>query len=226
MSNISLTLQDTLITGRIVWDLYSLQGYYPYVQWSNDYQRFEFKKDVESAGSFLASSMILQENNHFYRHYEIKPPDNLDNNLTFILPSNSGDNGDILSTDGSGNTSWVTSTSSYEYTYGTAGADLSAKKAVISDSSGIIYADSSEISHMGRIMGITDASVINGEQVKIITSGLIENNTWSWDLTKPIFLSEDGELTQTPPSTGFIQIIAKVFSATKIIFEPQMCIGL
>lgn len=101
-----------------------------------------------------------------------------------------------------------------------AGATLSANKAVTTNASGqAIYADKDT---SGDFLGLTMTSATSGTNVEVQKSGEFTNNTWAWDNTKLIWLSTSGELTQTPPTTGYSLIIGKPITATKINITKEI----
>lgn len=61
--------------------------------------------------------------------------------------------------------------------------------------------------------------------IRTITSGIIENLSWNWDLSRPIFLG-NGELTQSAPLLGatFIRVLGTPASPTILNFQPQSTI--
>lgn len=99
-----------------------------------------------------------------------------------------------------------------------AGENISAKKAVVFNSSGkVIKADCSTLEHLNRVVGWTDTSVITDSEVDVIFDGKITNSTWGWNVELPLFLSEAGEITQVSPETGFVQIVAYPVTTNTII---------
>jgi hypothetical protein len=87
----------------------------------------------------------------------------------------------------------------------TAGADLNGHRAVIMGDNGLIYhADNTTSTHKERILGITEGAISNGQQGPVRRSGPIMEPTWTWTMGTAIFLSTNGQLTQTPPVTGFL----------------------
>jgi hypothetical protein len=86
-----------------------------------------------------------------------------------------------------------------------AGQPLSGQRCVIVDDDGLLYyADRSNPDHFNRILGITTGAVIQGDYPTVRTMGIMTESTWNWNLTKFIYLSTQGYLTQTPPSSGFL----------------------
>lgn len=90
-------------------------------------------------------------------------------------------------------------------------------RAVIGNLDGTVsYADTEDVLHLGKVLGITTSSAEDGEEVEIIRSGIIEFNGWSWDVETPVFLSTNGLLSQTPSVVGFSQIVGFAESPTKL----------
>jgi hypothetical protein len=85
-----------------------------------------------------------------------------------------------------------------------AGENIPAGRFVYSAIDGKIYiADSSNVAHIGKVIGVTSSAVLANSLVNVITSGtasisgLIEGLTY--------FLSLGGGLTYIPPTVGFVQ---------------------
>ena len=108
-----------------------------------------------------------------------------------------------------------------------AGQVLSANKAIVLNSAGkVIFADKDNIDHFFKVYGVTRNSAILDETVEITTYGEHENNTWSWELDKAIYLSTGGELTQAPPTTGFIIQIGFPVTATTVFVNIKSSLNL
>jgi hypothetical protein len=102
----------------------------------------------------------------------------------------------------------------------TAGAILSANKAVVSGSNGrFIYADKDILSHMSCLFGVTTQSIDNLATGIVQTYGILSNNTWSWSLGNSIYLGSNGELTQVIPTTGFLLCVGFAVTATKMFID-------
>jgi hypothetical protein len=97
----------------------------------------------------------------------------------------------------------------------TAAEDLGGHRAVISNVDGTIdFADSSNLDHLGKVLGIIVRSVLAGERVEVIRGGLLEFEGWSFDINLPVYLAENGLLTQNPSIAGFSQIVGFAESPT------------
>jgi hypothetical protein len=98
----------------------------------------------------------------------------------------------------------------------TAGANLSALRAVTSDANGdAVYASNDTLAN-AQVIGITETAASSGAAVAIRTSGLMSDANWAW--TKgTIYLGTNGQLTQTAPSGGaFVVHVARALTATTI----------
>lgn len=108
----------------------------------------------------------------------------------------------------------------------TAGVNLSALRFVVPSGAGVILADSSDQDHCNKILGMTTASATATNPILVKVDGEHEDLSWSWDLTKPIFIDTIGQLTQTRPISGFSQVVAKPITATKIVIDIKMGVKL
>lgn len=99
-----------------------------------------------------------------------------------------------------------------------AGEDLGGHRVLVTDASDeLIYADNSILTHRWKIIGISAQAALIGNICTYAgdTQELTEGS-WSWDTNLPIYLTGEGLLTQTPPTTGFIMIVAFPTSATSL----------
>ena len=89
-----------------------------------------------------------------------------------------------------------------------ANSNLGGHRAVISNEDGTLdYADSSNVGHLGKVLGIIVRSTLAGQRVDVIRGGLLEFEGWSFDTDLPVYLATNGLLTQNPASAGFSQIL-------------------
>ena len=84
-----------------------------------------------------------------------------------------------------------------------------------------LYADNTELSHIGKVLGVTTGAVESEALATIQTGGEMTEPSWSWVLDVPIWLGTNGLLTQTPPATGFSQVIGFPISATKMFISQR-----
>ncbi len=85
------------------------------------------------------------------------------------------------------------------------------------------YASNQVSTDKFKVLGVTTGAASIGGTATIATFGTITESSWNWTVGNPVFLSTNGQLTQTPPTTGFRTIIGKPETATKLfinISEP------
>lgn len=110
--------------------------------------------------------------------------------------------------------------SAFTYEVAVAGSTLGGHRMVTTDAQGkLIYADSSIPGHANKVMGmVINASTLD-DVVNVYTTGTITEMSWSWDIDEPLYLSINGQLTQTPPTTGFLLIVGFAVTSTKIFID-------
>jgi hypothetical protein len=103
----------------------------------------------------------------------------------------------------------------------TAPSGISAYRAAADVAGAAQLADSSDVSQVGRVLGIVTAAAVPGSLATVQFAGQVTFNGWNWDLTKPVFLGLAGALTQTAPNSGFAQVMGTPISSTTLLVEPQ-----
>lgn len=106
----------------------------------------------------------------------------------------------------------------------TAGASLSALRAVTTNPSGeAVYASNDTLGN-AQVVGITLGAASSGEQVGVKTFGPITDAYWSW--TKgAVYLGTNGQLTQTAPSSGAIIVqVGRALTATQLFVDVDTTI--
>jgi len=88
------------------------------------------------------------------------------------------------------------------------------------------YASSLVSAHAFRILGLSVNAAGTGELLNIANTQEVVESSWSWDVTKPLWLDVNGLMTQTPPVGGvFSLVIAIPITPTKIfvrVHQPIM----
>jgi len=100
-----------------------------------------------------------------------------------------------------------------------AGEILSGHRMVIVQNDQVFYADNSVAGHAFQVFGMTTGAVVQGAYPIIQTYGVIEEPSWNWDTSLPIWLGLTGLLQQTPPSSGFSLIIGFPVSPTSMFIN-------
>ena len=104
------------------------------------------------------------------------------------------------------------------------GEAVGGHRAVILDNDLVFYVNNTNLTHADKPIGITTQAAILGAFVNVIFSGEIEENSWNWDITKPLYISTGGNLTQICPTSGFICIIATPITNKKILVLKETII--
>lgn len=131
---------------------------------------------------------------------------------------------DVVAVGGAQGPQGVPGASSVENTV-LAGVTLSGHRGVILNSAGeAVYADSATSSHSNKFFGVTIGAANVGTTVTVKIFGELSEPTWSWTPDQPIYLGNNGALTQTvpvSPSSTFSLIIGVAVTATKIYINPM-----
>jgi hypothetical protein len=99
---------------------------------------------------------------------------------------------------------------------GTAGAILSGHRLVALALDGrFTYATGPDA------VGLTLGAALAGESISIQASGMVEESSWNWTPSAPIYQTGAGQLTQTLPTTGLLRQVAVAMTATQIILDLQ-----
>lgn len=106
-----------------------------------------------------------------------------------------------------------------------AGETLGGHRMVVLDGAGdAYYADSTDLTHVDRVLGMTSGAASLGGSVGIQILGEIIEVSWSWTLNQPIFLSTSGQLTQTAPTTGFSLVVGFPITSTSMVLSIQRAV--
>lgn len=99
---------------------------------------------------------------------------------------------------------------------GTAGVTVSANTAVAIVNGKIVPAQSGELVQVGNVLGVSQNGGAAGTVITVQQTGSMGLSSWNWTLGQPIFVGPNGPLTQTPPSSGFVQVVAIPLTPTSI----------
>lgn len=83
----------------------------------------------------------------------------------------------------------------------------------------VYYADNSDINSVYNAIGISKGASDINSSVEVQIAGIISFNGWNWNLGVPIFLGTSGQLTQTAPTIGYLQIVGYPTSTTDMIIQ-------
>lgn len=106
-----------------------------------------------------------------------------------------------------------------------AAENLSGHRAIGGSGDGVRARSASDLSTLGQVVGVTLGSAVRGQEVQFQTSGEIVEPSWSWTPGR-VWLGENGLLTQTLPTQGYLQQIGVSNGPTKLIVNIGMPIQL
>ncbi|WP_312836427.1 hypothetical protein [Comamonas sp.] len=102
-----------------------------------------------------------------------------------------------------------------EYVTRTAGETISANR-VLYDRAGLVYPlGQADAENIYAILGLSVSAGQVGAQISVQRSGTVTDSGWSWAYGR-VYLGANGQLTQTPPSSGFSVLIGFAATATSI----------
>lgn len=102
-----------------------------------------------------------------------------------------------------------------------AGENLSGDRAVYIADDGLAYHADKNSATAIRAIGLTTGAVSMGGTATIQVEGIYTEATWSWAGNAVVWLSTTGQLTQTPPTTGYLVRAGIPAGPTRILIEPQ-----
>lgn len=113
----------------------------------------------------------------------------------------------------------------------TAGAVLSGHRIVRANASGqVVYASNATLTDAGKALGLTRGAASSGSAVSILHDGVIEEPSWNWDTSLPVYLGSSGQLTQTAPTVGsgavFLQIVGVPLTPTRLYLDIRQAFAL
>jgi hypothetical protein len=121
--------------------------------------------------------------------------------------------------------SWDNATQPQNYTYKISNGVINAFNVVKMNSSGSVsVTTSNDVSNAYNTLGVSYTSTIDNEECIVYTRGEITHIGWSFAFGLPIFIGDNGELTQIRPSTGFLQKIANVVNGNTISIDLGVAI--
>jgi hypothetical protein len=103
-------------------------------------------------------------------------------------------------------------------TYTVGGTAVSGQRVLMTiDSIGTVgHADPSVVGYASRIVGISVGAAYAAATVDVRWLGELEDPGFAFNLTKRIFCGAGGQLTQTPPTSGFARCVGQPITPTKM----------
>lgn len=103
----------------------------------------------------------------------------------------------------------------------TAAQAIDAGRVIRADSAGKgDYAVAGTAAHAGTVVGISTAAAVSGATLTVRRIGPMTNAGWTFaTLGAPVFLTGTGQVSQTPPTAGFVQRVGVALSATSMAVD-------
>ncbi len=99
-----------------------------------------------------------------------------------------------------------------------AGATIHGHRVVRAEGGSLYHPDPATAAHADQVIGIALQAGSAPAPVLVRAHGQITEASWSW-AEGPIWCGADGQLTQTPPPTGWLLQVARVVSPTTITVD-------
>lgn len=91
---------------------------------------------------------------------------------------------------------------------------------------GWIYAIPASSVHAAAQLAVALAAATAGETLAARASGSLDDPAWSWPAPCTLWLGISGQLTATPPSSGYLRAVARAVSSTRIVIDPEPAVSL
>lgn len=105
-----------------------------------------------------------------------------------------------------------------------AGENLSSGRAVIIHSDLAYYFQPNNAAHHGRMAGITKTSAVNGQTVVIQHLGVLTDAAFTFSPNIPLWVSSNGEITDSYPASTVIQKAGMSLNNDKILIDFSVSI--
>lgn len=107
-----------------------------------------------------------------------------------------------------------------------AGSNLSGGMCIVLENSTAISASNTNLTHAGKIIGITTGSALSGNPAIIQAVGELEG-FYGLTVNSKVYLQSNGTISSIIPTTGFIQQVGIALTSTKILInlQPSLVIG-
>ena len=83
------------------------------------------------------------------------------------------------------------------------------------------HPDLGDISDSVKIAGIAMNAGGIGDLINVQTGGTFREPSWNW-LSSPVFVEDEGVLTQTAPTTGYVVSIGRPIDSTTIDIDVSL----
>lgn len=88
---------------------------------------------------------------------------------------------------------------------------------VIEPDGRVDYGSCLDLTHPGRLLGLTLNAVVKGDRVSVQRAGAVTEPSWSWRTSFPLWLGKDGQLTQVSPKRGFLCVVGVAIAPQSVL---------
>lgn len=96
-----------------------------------------------------------------------------------------------------------------------AGETIHGRRVVMVENGEVFHPDVDVDDDGVKVLGIALNSAVLGDDVQVRTDGILVEPTWTW-VPGPVFCGDDGVLTQSPASTGWLMVVGRAVDTTMI----------
>lgn len=107
-----------------------------------------------------------------------------------------------------------------------AAQNLSGHRLVVATPTGAAYAEPGNPAHADALLGLTTGAALQGDTASIQAAGELTEPSWTWTPGLPLYVVAGGQLSHTPPATGWVQLIATALTPTRILLTARQAIYL
>lgn len=107
----------------------------------------------------------------------------------------------------------------------TALENVGGNRAVKAAIGGVEYPDRATLTDGPVVLGLTNAAALLGASVRVQYAGVMTEVTWAWAIG-PVFVADNGNLTQAPTAASWLRQIGVAIAPTKIEIDLQPTIAL
>lgn len=106
-----------------------------------------------------------------------------------------------------------------------AAVNLSGHRVVILNSERKLeYASCTDLADADRVIGVTYGAASAGADCEVMGNGEMVEGAWNWNVNLPVYLGENGTLTQVEPkapSAKFCMVVGFPISSTSVFIKPR-----
>ena len=102
-----------------------------------------------------------------------------------------------------------------------AGTTISATTAIAAINVLLYPANSSDINQFNNVLGMSTNGGAAGTLISFQQTGIIGLPSWNFTPGNPVFVGTTGPVTQTPPTSGFLQILGTALTSKTMILNIQ-----